>query len=348
MDLGVFLPVANNGYIASTNAPVYPPTWQLNQDVALAAERAGFEFVFSMAKWRGFGGETQHWDHSLESFSLCGAIAAVTDQIRIYGSAATLTLHPVVVAKMCATLADISGNRFGLNIVAGWNKYEYEQMGVWPGDEFYDARYEMAAEYVQIIRGLWGGAPLTYRGQWFQVEECISWPVPARPLSIVCAGQSDAGMRFTASVGDYNFVNASDVDSARELVQRTKRFAAEAGRDIGTYSLFTIVADETEAAARAYFDRIIEGGDVDALANLMRAAGNDPSASGAAGKLRQQAFMGFPTIVGSYEQVAEMLDAVSIDAGVAGAMLTWPDFVDGVAAFSERVQPLMESRRHSS
>lgn len=345
MDLGVFLPVANNGYIASTNAPNYLPTWDLNSAVAQAADNAGFEFIFSMAKWRGFGGVTEHWDHSLESFSLVGALAAITEQIRIYGSVATLTIHPVVVAKICATLADISGGRFGLNIVAGWNKHEYEQMGLWPGDEFYDQRYEMAAEFVDIVRRLWTGEAVTHSGQWFDLDECISWPPPAEPPAIVCAGQSDAGMRFTASVGDYNFVNATDVATAKQLVDKTRRFGDEAGRQIGTYVLYTIVAADTDAEAEAHARHIIDGGDVDALATMMRAAGNDPSAAGAAGKLREQAFMGFPTIIGSYERVAETLDALELEAGASGAMLTWPDFVDGIIEFHERIDPLMSTRR---
>jgi len=43
-------------------------------------------------------------------------------------------------ARMAATIDDISNGRFGMNVVAGWNKYEYSQMGLWPGDEFYDER----------------------------------------------------------------------------------------------------------------------------------------------------------------------------------------------------------------
>lgn len=344
MDLGVFLPVANNGYIVSTNAPMYKPTWELNSQVALAAERAGFEFLFSMAKWRGFGGVTEHWDYSMESFSLVGALAAITNRIKIYGSAATLTMHPAVVAKMSATLSDVSAGRFGLNIVAGWNRHEYSQMGLWPGDEFYGQRYDMAAEFVEVIQRLWTGEHVDFAGQWFNVNDCISWPAPRQAPTIVCAGQSEQGMRFTASVGDYNFVNAADVATAKQLVQHTRIFGEKAGRSVGTYVLFTIIAAETDAEAVSYARHIVEGGDVEALSQMIIAAGNDPSAQGAAGKLREQAFMGFPTIIGSYERVAETLDALEIDAGAAGAMLTWPDFLEGIAAFSERIQPLMSTR----
>jgi pyrimidine oxygenase len=38
------------------------PTWELNRDITLEAERLGFDFVLSMMKFRGFGGETGYWD----------------------------------------------------------------------------------------------------------------------------------------------------------------------------------------------------------------------------------------------------------------------------------------------
>jgi pyrimidine oxygenase len=70
LDLGIFLPNAKGGAIMATGyPPQYYPTWELNKKNAIIAESAGFEFLLSMVKWRGFGGETNHWDYSLESFT---------------------------------------------------------------------------------------------------------------------------------------------------------------------------------------------------------------------------------------------------------------------------------------
>lgn len=339
MDVGIFLPVANNGYISSLNAPVYDASWELNREVTLLAEQHGFDFVFSMSKWKGYGGATRHWDVTLESFTLCAALAAVTTSIRVYGSVALPTIHPGVAAKMTATLSDVSGGRFGLNIVAGWNKGEYEQFGLWPGDEYFGYRYEYAAEYVEVLHKIWSGERVDHSGQFFTVEEHLGLPAPAQRPQIVCAGQSDAGMAFCAKVGDYNFVNAADVASARELVQRTRRFADEAGRELGTYALYTIVADESDQAAEEQAQRIREGADLDALRSLVAAAESDPSGVSPA-KLQAQAFMGFPTIIGSYETVAERLVDLRDEAEVSGVLLTWPDFASGVVEFSERIAPL--------
>jgi pyrimidine oxygenase len=52
------------------------------------------------------------------------------------------------------------------------------------------------------------------------------------------------------------------------------------------------------------------------------------------------------TIIGSYEEVAAMLDEMSEVPGTGGVMLTFDDFVEGIEKFGQFVQPLMKSRKH--
>src|SRR5688572_19667013 len=98
--LGVFMPVANNGWIISKNSPQYQPTFQLNKDIAQLAERIGFDYVFSMAKWSGYGGETRYWESAIESFSLMAALATGTTRLRLVASIAPILVHPAIVAKI--------------------------------------------------------------------------------------------------------------------------------------------------------------------------------------------------------------------------------------------------------
>ena len=86
MDLGVFIPIGSNGWLISTTSPRYKPSFALNRDVVQKAEAYGFEFALSMVKLRGFGGESEFWDHCLESFTLMAAIAAVTERIKLFAS----------------------------------------------------------------------------------------------------------------------------------------------------------------------------------------------------------------------------------------------------------------------
>lgn len=156
MKIGVFVPIGNNGWLISTHAPQYMPTFELNKAIVQKAEHYHFDFALSMIKLRGFGGKTEFWDHNLESFTLMAGLAAVTSRIQIYATAATLTLPPAIVARMAATIDSISGGRFGVNLVTGWQKPVYEQMGIWPGDDYFSRRYDYLTEYVQVLRDLWG------------------------------------------------------------------------------------------------------------------------------------------------------------------------------------------------
>ena len=59
MKVGVFIPIGNNGWLLSENAPQYKPSFELNKAITRAAERYGMDFALSMIKLRGFGGKTE-------------------------------------------------------------------------------------------------------------------------------------------------------------------------------------------------------------------------------------------------------------------------------------------------
>ncbi|MCU0889343.1 MAG: LLM class flavin-dependent oxidoreductase, partial [Rubritepida sp.] len=71
---------------------------------------------------------------------------------------------------MAVTIDSISGGRFGVNIVSGWHKVEYSQMGLWPGDEHFSKRYAYSTEYVQILRDLWEKGESDLKGTYFQMD----------------------------------------------------------------------------------------------------------------------------------------------------------------------------------
>src|ERR1700729_513 len=129
MDIGVFIPIGNNGWLISTTSPQYMPSFELNKQIVLKAEHYGLDFALSMIKLRGFGGQSEFWDHNLESFTLMAGLAAVTSRIRLYATVATLTIPPAIAARMTSTIDNIAPGRFGLNLITGWAKAEYDQMG---------------------------------------------------------------------------------------------------------------------------------------------------------------------------------------------------------------------------
>jgi pyrimidine oxygenase len=354
MEVGVFIPIGNNGWLISTTSPQYMPSFALNREVTLRAERYGLDFVLSMIKLRGFGGASQFWDHNLESFTLMSGLAAVTSRIRLFATVPTLAIPPAIAARMVSTIDDISDGRFGLNVITGWQRPEYSQMGLWPGDEYFSRRYDYAAEYVRILRELWRDGRSDFKGEFFRMDDCRVSPRPKGDIKLICAGQSTAGMRFTANWADYNFCLGKGIntpDAVAPIVQRMRDVAAEAGRDIPCYSLVMVIAGQTDAEARAKWELYKAGADTEALAWLTDQGAADTK-SGGDTNVRQLADptsavnLNMGTLVGSYERIAAMFDQMSEIPGLGGVLLTFDSFVDGVEAFGSRIQPLMRCRRH--
>ena len=354
MKIGVFIPIGNNGWLISRTAPQYMPSFDLNREVVQRAERHGLDFALSMIKLRGFGGETEFWDHNLDSFTLMAGLAAVTSRIQLFATVATLTIPPAIAARMAATIDSISHGRFGLNVITGWQKPEYAQMGLWPGDAYFSRRYEFVAEYVQILRELWETGRCDRKSEFFQMQDCRLSPRPQAQMKIICAGQSDAGMLFSATYADYNFCFGKGVNTptafapaARKLLAATAR----TGRRVTCYALFMIIADETDEAATAKWELYKSGVDTEAVRWLVDQSAADTS-SGADTNVRQMASLAsavninMGTLVGAYATVARLLDEVASVEGTEGVLLVFDEFVRGVEEFGTRIQPLMTTRAH--
>ena len=354
MQVGVFIPIGNNGWLISTTSPQYMPSFDLNRTIVEKAEKFGFEFALSMIKLHGFGGPSQFWDHNLESFTLMAGLAAVTTRIKLFATCAVLTMPPPIAARMAVTIDSISHGRFGVNIISGWQRAEYAQMGIWPGAEHYKRRYEYCAEYVSVMKELWAKGQSDFKGDFFKMEDCRCSPLPTAPIEIICAAQSDNGTRYAAEHADYNFCASFGINkpqgvapSVARLVEATKK----TGRKCGALVLTMIIADETDDAAMAKWEHYKAGTDREALAWRDAQAKDDPSTDPYAQPNRRKFYDGeaLPTnqgiLCGSYANVARMLDEVAEVPGVDGVMLTFDDFVIGMEQFGTRIQPLMRCRQ---
>jgi pyrimidine oxygenase len=356
MEIGVFIPIGNNGWLISTTSPQYKPSFELNKAIVLRAERYGLDFALSMIKLRGFGGDSEFWDYNLESFTLMAGLAAVTQRIKLFASVAVLTIPPAIIARMAVTIDSIAKGRFGINIVSGWHAAEYTQMGVWPGEHYFAERYDYSTEYVQIMQELWQTGRSDFHGKYFRMEDCRLGPTPRQPIEIVSAGQSDRGMRFTAEHGNYAFCLGSGVNTPTAHAPTNQRLidaGRQAGRDVGTYVLMMVIADETDEAALAKWKHYRDGTDVKALAWMFDQAGADTTASEhstARSMVLPEGAVNFNmgTLVGSYASVARMLDEAAAVPGTKGIMLTFDDFLIGLDQFGQRIQPLMRSRGQGS
>lgn len=341
-EFGVFLPIANGGWIISSTRPAVDASYALNRRVAQLADGFGFDFILSMAKWRGYGGSTEHWRDSLESIVLMAALAEATQRVKIWCTLHTLVHHPAVAAKMLTTLDHISGGRAGLNIVTGAYRGEFEQMGLWRDDLDHDQRYGLAQEWIEVIKRLWREPRVDHRGRHFQLHNCELFPKPlAQPRpALICAGTSDVGLAFAVAQADASFVGGHDEAELAATSRRVKQFAAAAGKtDFKTYAMYAIVPGATDAEAEARAQRYIAGVDSEAVRGMMASYGiQDDGRDNVMVARARQAFI-CSRLTGSCASIARQIVATLRAAQLDGMMLVFPDFIEDLSVFGTDILP---------
>ncbi|MCR5880369.1 LLM class flavin-dependent oxidoreductase [Phenylobacterium sp. J367] len=164
---------------------------------------------------------------------------------------------------MASTIDSIAPGRFGINLVTGWQKAEYDQMGLWPGEAHYKTRYRYLAEYATVLRELLETGKSDFKGEYFTMNDCRVSPTP-KDTKIICAGSSDEGLAFTAQYADYAFALGKGTNTPTAFAPvntRLEAAAAKTGRDVKSYILFMIIADETDEKAMAKWRLYRDGAD---------------------------------------------------------------------------------------
>jgi probable F420-dependent oxidoreductase len=155
--------------------------WPEYAAMALAAEDAGFDSIWigDHYLYRGDGRpERGPW----EAWTMLAALATVTRRVRLGPLVACLNFHPpAVLAKIAATVDEVSGGRLILGVGAGWNRTEFDAFGI-P----YDHRASRFEESFEIVRRLLDGERVTFGGRWHSTSDAILLPKPVgRPTLMV-------------------------------------------------------------------------------------------------------------------------------------------------------------------
>ena len=353
MDIGVFIPIGNNGWLISKTSPQYMPTFELNKQITQKAERYGLDFALSMIKLRGFGGQSEFWDHNLESFTLMAGLAAVTTRIQLYASVAVLTIRRRSsrawprrsIRSPAAASASTSCRAGPRTSMSRWACGRARSISATATTTAPNTSGSCAS------CGRKGSSD--FKGEHFQMTDCKLSPRPQADMKIVCAGQSPRGLEFGASYCDFNFTLGKGINTPTAhapLNQAMADAAAKTGRDVGNYVLMMVIADETDEAAMAKWKHYNEGADMGALAWMSGQANSDPNApEGGTAKAisAPEGAINFNmgTLVGSYASVARMLDECATVVATKGIMLTFDDFLIGLEQFGQRIQPLMKTRQ---
>ncbi len=160
--------------------------WPEYVAMARAAQAAGFDSMWlgDHLLYRGDGRpERGPW----EAWTLLAALAGVTERIDLGPLVACLAFHPpALLAKMAATVDEVSGGRLVLGVGAGWNEPEFQAFGI-P----FDHRVSRFEESFEIVRRLLSGERVTLPGRFWQADDAVLLPKPARrpPIMVGSAGE---------------------------------------------------------------------------------------------------------------------------------------------------------------
>ena len=347
--LGTFSSNLSGGCAISTIDGVLEVTWPNTLALARLADAMEFEALVPVGRWRGFGGSTNFNGAGFECFSWAAGIGAQTRYSGIFATSHVPTVHPIMAAKQAATIDHITGGRFALNIVTGWHRPEIEMFGA-PLIE-HDARYDMAAEWLGIIKRLWTeDDEFDFVGRYYQVKGACLAPKPVqRPYPVIMnAGGSEKGRHFAARHCDVAFVlfNPGDLEGAKAHISAYRKLAREEyGRDIQIWAASYVVQRETEREAREFYDYYVhEKGDWVAVENLVETMGLNaqtlPPDSAQAMKEHFIAGWGGYPLVGSNEQIVDGL-AKLVEIGLDGTVMSWPRYEEGMRQFQRVTIPAL-------
>ena len=187
-----------------------------------------------------------------EPLTLLSALAMVTSNVGLVATASTTYNEPYHVARKFASLDHISGGRAGWNVVTSATDMEAQNFGL-AGSPPKTGRYDRAAEFVEVVRGLWDSWEddafvrdratglnydpsklhiLGHEGEHFRVKGPLNVQrtPQGRPI-IVQAGASEQGRELAAATADVVYAAAQTLEDARSYYQDVKRRMARYGRD---------------------------------------------------------------------------------------------------------------------
>ena len=150
LQIGLFGPNCSSGRAVTMVPERWSGSWPDNLALARMADEAGIDFLLPIARWKGYGGDTDYQGATLETLTWASGLLASTSRITVFGTVHAPLFNPVIAAKECVTADHIGNGRFGLNLVVGWNEGEFEMFGVEQRE--HEKRYEYAQEWLDAVK----------------------------------------------------------------------------------------------------------------------------------------------------------------------------------------------------
>jgi alkanesulfonate monooxygenase SsuD/methylene tetrahydromethanopterin reductase-like flavin-dependent oxidoreductase (luciferase family) len=203
MRIGVTLPLAE-GDTEDGRSPTFAETLVY----ARHAEQLGLDsiWVFDHLLFRSAG---EPDEGIREAWTTLAALATVVPRVELGALVMCASFrNPGLMAKMAATLDDLSGGRLILGLGSGWHEPEYDAFGF-----TFDHRVGRFAEDLEITARLLRKERVSFDGRWRQLDDAVLIPAPERAVPVLVAAKGPRMLRLTATWAEaWNVAWFSGVD----------------------------------------------------------------------------------------------------------------------------------------
>ncbi|MFN0072349.1 MAG: LLM class flavin-dependent oxidoreductase [Chloroflexota bacterium] len=189
---------------------------------------------------------------SHEALISLAAIAGATSHVRLGLSVLVGALRPpLLLAKMLATIDNISNGRVIAGLGLGGRKDDFDAVSV-P----YDQRGARLSELIGVLRLAWKGEPVKHDGQFWQFDVPPIGPLPIqKPLPIYLGGSADAALKRIAESADgYVGSSGAGLPGFTRRVQRIRQYAEEIGRDPREITMIGVVYGCVDPSRQRAYD----------------------------------------------------------------------------------------------
>jgi len=318
--------------------------------VAVACDRLGFDGMLTPC---GTGCE--------DAWLSTASLLPLTRRVKFLVAFRPALLTPTLAAQMASTYQRMSGGRLLVNIVTGAEPAELARFGV---HDDKDTRYAQTAEFLQVLRGAWSGAPFDFSGSFYDVDGATTREVPDPVPDVYFGGASDAAEAVAAEHVDVYLAWGEPPDMVATRLDRMRALAATAGRTLRFGIRFHVIARPTGAEAWECADRLVASMDPAAIA----AAQQDFASTASVGQwlmaelhggdrdrlvVHPNIWAGFGLVrggvgtglVGSYDEVAERMLEYA-DLGFDEFILSGYPHLEEAYWFGEGVMPRLREAGH--
>ncbi len=342
--IGLFAFNASSGVTLTKDRNRWSPNWQNIKKISLDSEKMGLDFLLPIARWNDWGGETRPHKNAYETFALMSSIAAITKNIYLFSTVHTAFVHPIFAARATSTINNISNGRFGINVVCGWNKSEYEMFNV--GKKISSVnRYKFGDEWLKIYLKLLDkkSDKISYNGKFIQVKNAQCYPKMINEKSFfkISAGFSKDGREFAAKKFDILLTMFSKIENLKKNNQDIINLGKKNKKKIKIFSPIHIVCKNSKNEANEFYEKYSQKNqDIKSVNNFignLAWAKKDILASYLRQVKKQVAgSLGGYTIIGNKADVIEQLNEI-YKSNTSGVALTFFDYNKDLNFFGKHI-----------